>query len=319
MTSKKKQETMSEANKCAICWEDIGEKNKSVMNCGHSFHFSCITTNILKGNGVQSMNCPLCRKLIVDKEFEDCCVEIVHDDTESMPELEEEEEEDLWRGSQMWRRDLRLRDRVKIAFNMDTTGEILKRMGWDIDDDDIITTRYDNYTDRRAVIFCQVVRIATEPHEESEGLAPFLIKPIWNLNLFSFGNRLKLQAYRPKQSEVLDIEFSIGWRDEPMSDYSTEEEDEGSWQEMNQEAIIQFTRAESISKRQIHDKPIHEIMQLIDEKIKNTVREDVYKKETVRSLVHKITMDILMEHKNKQREDQIDLALNYASLTRGQI
>ena len=63
---------MCDENKCAICWEEIGEKNKSVMNCGiHSFHFSCITTNILKGNGDQSMNCPLCRELIVDKEFED--------------------------------------------------------------------------------------------------------------------------------------------------------------------------------------------------------------------------------------------------------
>ena len=28
MTTKIKQETMSETTKCAICWEDIGEKNK---------------------------------------------------------------------------------------------------------------------------------------------------------------------------------------------------------------------------------------------------------------------------------------------------
>ena len=79
------------------------------------FIFSCITTNILKGNGDQSMNCPLCRELIVDKEFEDCCVEIVHDnDTDSIPELEEDEEDDgysLWEGTQMWRRDLRVRDK----------------------------------------------------------------------------------------------------------------------------------------------------------------------------------------------------------------
>ena len=61
---------MTEVNKCAICWEEIGEKNKLVTSCGHTFHFSCISTNILKGNSNQSLNCPLCRELIVDKEFE---------------------------------------------------------------------------------------------------------------------------------------------------------------------------------------------------------------------------------------------------------
>tara|TARA_B100000902_G_C27289477_1_gene906347 strand:- start:904 stop:1887 length:984 start_codon:yes stop_codon:yes gene_type:complete len=312
MTSKKKQETMSEATKCAICWEDIGEKNKSVMGCGHSFHFSCITSNILKGAGDHSLNCPLCRELIVDKEFEDCYVEIRRDDdTDSMPELEEEEEDvesyqtRLWGGSQIWRRDLRLRDRVKISFDMDTTGEMLNRMGWDIKDDDIITTRYDDYEDNRAVIFCEVVRIATEPHEESDGLAPFLLKPL------DGRNRLQVQAYQPSTIEVIDIELSVGWRDEPIGGYSTDEEaedrvrEEEIWEEMNREAVIQFNRTEAISKRQIHDKPVHEIMETIDEKIEKLGLLSIctYKKRTIRSMIHKITMDILMEHKREQEND----------------
>ena len=49
------------------------------MSCGHSFHFTCITKNILKGAGDQTFNCPICRELIVDEEFEDCYVEIVCD------------------------------------------------------------------------------------------------------------------------------------------------------------------------------------------------------------------------------------------------
>jgi len=310
MTSKK-QETMNETTKCAICWEDIGDKNISVMNCGHSFHFSCITSNILKGSGDHSMNCPLCRELIVDKEFEDKQIRLFQydSDNDSMPELEEEEEEeeeeDLWRGSQMWRRDLSLRDRVKIAFDMDTTGEMLNRMGWDIKDDDIITTRYDNYEENRAVIFCEVVRIAIEPHESSEGLAPFLLKPI------DGRNRLQVQAYRPKQSEVLAIDLlHIGSN---FDDYELErhEREEMLFDEMQRDAIIQFNRTETIAKRQIHDKPIHEIMETIDEKIKNIdFRNETYNVSTIRSVIHKITMDLLMEHKRQQERDIMNVNFN---------
>ena len=95
MNTQKQKNEMTNIMKtqCAICWEDIGEKNNSIMNCGHAFHFSCITSNILKGSGDHSMNCPLCRELIVNEEFADCCVEIIpDDDTDSMPELEEEED-----------------------------------------------------------------------------------------------------------------------------------------------------------------------------------------------------------------------------------
>ena len=296
MTSKKKQETMSEATKCAICWEDIGEKNKSVMSCGHSFHFSCITTNMLKGTGDHSLNCPLCRELIVDKEFEDCYVEIRRDDdTDSMPELEEEEDEEsyqtrLWGGSQMWRRDLRVRDKVLIK-----TYEIalLNSMGWNIRNADVLSEAIDC-----AHIECEVVRIATEPHEESEGLAPFLLKPL------DGRNRLQVQAYQPSTIEVIDIELSVGWRDE-----EAEDREEEIWEEMNREAVMRFNRTEAISKRQIHDKPVHEIMETIDEKIEKLGLLSIctYKKRTIRSMIHKITMDILMEHKREQENDISDV------------
>ncbi len=191
---------MTEVNKCAICWEEIGQKNKLVTSCGHTFHFSCISTNILKGNSNQSLNCPLCRELIVDKEFENCSVQVSYNDnTNSIPPLEDEH--GIWSGSQMWRRDLAVRNKVLIkTYDID----MLNSMGWDIRNEDIPFLDVNLY----AQIECEVVRIATEPHEASEGLAPFLLKPLYGRN------RLQIQAYQPKQSEVLDIELSPGWRDE---------------------------------------------------------------------------------------------------------
>ena len=192
---------MTEVNKCAICWEEIGEKNKSVMSCGHSFHFSCITTNILKSNGNQSMNCPLCRELIVDKEFEDCTVEIVHEEDDFEDDEEEEQHPDLWSGSQMWRRDLCVRDKVLIkTYEID----LLTSMGWEIRNAHALSEAIDC-----TQIECEVVCLAIEPHEAIEGLAPFLLKPLENRQ-----NRFQIQAYRPKQLEVLDIELSAGWRRE---------------------------------------------------------------------------------------------------------
>ena len=62
------------------------------------------------------------------------------------------------------------------------------------------------------------MRIAIEPHEEIVGRAPFLLKPLENRQ-----NRFQIQAYRPKQLEVMDIELSVGWHDE-------DEEQENQWQ-----------------------------------------------------------------------------------------
>ena len=302
MTSKK-QETMNEATKCAICWEDIGDKNISVMNCGHSFHFSCITSNILKGSGDHSMNCPLCRELIVDKEFEDKQIRLFQydSDNDSIPELEEEilENNSIWSGSQMWRRDLNIRDKVKITVEMDTIGEMLNGMGWDIKDDEIITYEYE---DRRGVINCEVVCVIDQP---LEGMAPFLVKPV------DGRNRLQLQAYQPKQEEVLSIDLlHIGSN---FDDFELEryEREEILFDEMQRDAIIQFNRTETIAKRQIHDKPIHEIMETIDEKIKNIdFRNETYNVLTIRSVVHKITMDLLMDHKREQERDIMNVNFN---------
>lgn len=175
---------MTEVNKCAICWVEIGERNKLVTSCGHTFHFTCISSNMLKGSSNQTLNCPLCRELIVDKEFENCSVKILYNNDASYG---------IWSGSQMWRRDLAVRDKVVIKID---DIDILNNMGWDIRNEDII------------YIECQVVCLAIEPHEASEGLAPFLLKPL------DGRNRLQIQAYQPKQSEVIDINLSYGWRDE---------------------------------------------------------------------------------------------------------
>jgi hypothetical protein len=193
----------------------------------------------------------------------------------------------------MWRRDLRVRDKVLIkTYEID----LLNSMGWDIRNEDVSQDAVNLY----AQLECEVVRIAIEPHEESEGLAPFLLKPLVNYAI----PRFQIQAYRPKQSEVLDIELSVGWRDQPFDPQSFVFDTFTSGDDVLHEDIIRFNRIETISKRQIHDKPIHEIMELIDEKIKSTVRNQIYTKETVRSLVHKITIDILMEHKKKQEDDK---------------
>lgn len=43
---------------CVICMESIGEKNKTILKCGHTFHTSCFAENILSANNT----CPLCRE-----------------------------------------------------------------------------------------------------------------------------------------------------------------------------------------------------------------------------------------------------------------
>ena len=112
--------------------------------------------------------------------------------------------------------------------------------------------------------------------------------------------------------------MSLGWRDEPLGDrlgtWSEQEaedrvREEEIWEEMNREAIIQFNRRGEILERQIHDKPVNEIMETIDEKIEKLGLLSIctYKKRTIRSMIHKITMDILMEHKREQENDISDV------------
>ena len=51
-------------NECSVCLENIGQKNFSVLECGHTFHTSCI---------LRCQNrCPLCRSSIIhDDEIQD--------------------------------------------------------------------------------------------------------------------------------------------------------------------------------------------------------------------------------------------------------
>ena len=45
------------AKECAICMDLIGEKDCTVLKCGHEFHASCMITNVVSANNT----CPLCR------------------------------------------------------------------------------------------------------------------------------------------------------------------------------------------------------------------------------------------------------------------
>lgn len=59
---------------CPICMEYIGEKNKAITECGHTFCLKCLLKSAGKKN-----SCPLCReKLIEDK---------IVDDDNSLPDL----------------------------------------------------------------------------------------------------------------------------------------------------------------------------------------------------------------------------------------
>jgi len=47
------------ADNCCICYEILAETNKVTLNCGHSFHFSCIL-KIERAEEIRK--CPLCRE-----------------------------------------------------------------------------------------------------------------------------------------------------------------------------------------------------------------------------------------------------------------
>ena len=110
-------------------------------------------------------------------------------------EEEEEEHYDLWSGTQMWRRDLRVRDKVLIRTYEHV---LLNNMGWG-------GRRSIGSEHLYAQIECEVVRVAIEPHEASEGLAPFLLKPL------DGRNRLQIQAYQPKQSDTILFSFKTAF------------------------------------------------------------------------------------------------------------
>ena len=51
------------AKECAICMELIGEKDRTVLKCGHEFHASCMIENVVSSNNT----CPLCRENVGKK------------------------------------------------------------------------------------------------------------------------------------------------------------------------------------------------------------------------------------------------------------
>jgi hypothetical protein len=51
------------AKECAICMDLIGEKDRTVLKCGHEFHASCMITNVVSANNT----CPFCREEVGKK------------------------------------------------------------------------------------------------------------------------------------------------------------------------------------------------------------------------------------------------------------
>jgi hypothetical protein len=49
-----------EVDTCPICYEDVGEKNSCVTECGHKFCMTCMAKNLQV-----SAKCPLCRSNII--------------------------------------------------------------------------------------------------------------------------------------------------------------------------------------------------------------------------------------------------------------
>ena len=51
---------------CSICFEDINENDKNILNCNHIYHEKCIE----KWFSINHQ-CPLCRKSKFDKTIKD--------------------------------------------------------------------------------------------------------------------------------------------------------------------------------------------------------------------------------------------------------
>ena len=75
---------MSVAKECSICYDEIGERNNCVTNCGHQFCFNCIITSLQHSN-----ICPYCRTQLIEIKNEQ-----ENDPDEIIEEVEEEEVED---------------------------------------------------------------------------------------------------------------------------------------------------------------------------------------------------------------------------------
>jgi len=80
---------MSVAKECSICYDEIGERNSCVTNCGHQFCFNCIVTSLQHSNV-----CPYCRTQLVEikSEQENNPDEIIEEVDESDDEENEIED-----------------------------------------------------------------------------------------------------------------------------------------------------------------------------------------------------------------------------------
>lgn len=71
---------------CAICISEIGDKNKVVTDCGHTFHASCLIEHVVH-NGY---GCPYCRNIMVHKDENDSSNVVDHDSniSENQPSID---------------------------------------------------------------------------------------------------------------------------------------------------------------------------------------------------------------------------------------
>jgi hypothetical protein len=75
---------MSVPKECSICYDEIGERNNCVTNCGHQFCFNCIVTSLQHSNV-----CPYCRTQLIEIKSEQD-----NDPDEIIEEVEGDDEED---------------------------------------------------------------------------------------------------------------------------------------------------------------------------------------------------------------------------------
>jgi len=91
---------------CPICFENIGDKNCLVTDCGHSFHTSCLMQNV----SVNGFGCPCCREIMKQKdayggeEYEENEENEEDEEYEENEEYEESQEDYSLRGMRMFHR-----------------------------------------------------------------------------------------------------------------------------------------------------------------------------------------------------------------------
>ena len=76
-------------NECCICMDDIGVNNCTTTECGHTFHATCLFRNMF-----MRIECPMCRKELVEVPDEDEDEDEEYEEDEDQEEDEEEDEEE---------------------------------------------------------------------------------------------------------------------------------------------------------------------------------------------------------------------------------